>query len=130
MRLRNKNVLVYGLGKSGRAVVKVLREKGAYVSFYDENIEFYNFVGFEKNPYGQTYDFVVVSPGVKCLGNKLLEDFQRRKIPVLSELDFGFLLSKGKMIGITGTNGKTTITVFLSLWSPDSNNKSEPFLTG
>lgn len=113
MRLKNKNVLVYGLGKSGRAVVKVLREKGAYVSFYDENIEFYNFVGFEKNPYGQTYDFVVVSPGVKCLGNKLLEDFQRRKIPILSELDFGFLLSKGKMIGITGTNGKTTVSMLV-----------------
>ncbi len=111
MRLKNKNVLVYGLGRSGRAVITVLRENGAFVSFYDDNIDFLGYVGFEKNPFGKTYDFVVVSPGVKCIGNKLLEDFQRRNIPILSELDFGFLLCKGKVIGITGTNGKTTVSM-------------------
>ena len=111
MRLKNKNVLVYGLGKSGRAVINVLRENGALVSFYDDNIDFFGYVGFEKNPFGKIFDFVVVSPGVKCIGNKLLEDFKRRNIPILSELDFGFLLCKGRVIGITGTNGKTTVSM-------------------
>lgn len=108
MKLRNKHVFVYGLGESGRSVIKLLREKGAYVSFYDDNVDFYDYVGFERNPFEKKFDFVVLSPGVKCRANKILEDFDRRKIPVLSELDFGFLFCKGKIIAITGTNGKTT----------------------
>lgn len=111
MNLKNKNVLVYGLGDSGRAVIKVLRENNAYVSFYDDNLSFYDYVGFERDPFSKMYDFVVVSPGVKCLGNKLLENFAQKNILVMSELDFGYLMCKGRIVGITGTNGKTTTSM-------------------
>lgn len=108
MYLKNKKVLVYGLGQSGRAVAKVLKDNFAYVSLYDDDIRFFDQVGFDRDPYGKDYDFVVVSPGVVCRGNKLLEHFRKRNILILSELDFGYLLCRGKIVAITGTNGKTT----------------------
>ncbi len=111
MKLKNKKVLVYGLGDSGRAVIKILQEHMAHVSFYDENPEYWDYVGFVKNPMDKQFDFVVISPGIKCIGNTLLENFKERKIPVFSELDFAYLLSKGKLIAITGTNGKTTVSM-------------------
>lgn len=108
MKLKNKKVLVYGLGESGRAAIKLLREQKADVSFYDDNIDFFCYVGFERNPMSKHYDMAIVSPGIKCQGNALLQHLQADGTLVLSELDFGYLMSNGKVIGITGTNGKTT----------------------
>lgn len=108
MKLKNKQVLVYGLGASGRAVIKILQKEKAYVSFYDDNVEYFDYVGFERNPQDKKYDLVVVSPGIKVLNNKLLKHFREKNIPILSELDFAYLRAKGKIIAITGTNGKTT----------------------
>lgn len=111
MRLKNKKVLVYGLGDSGRAVINLLKEKKAQVSFYDDNVKFYEYIGFERHPQDKNYDFVIISPGIKCRGNKLLEVFSKKNIPVIAEIDFAYLLSKGKIIAITGTNGKTTVSM-------------------
>ncbi len=109
-RLRGKNVLVYGLATSGQSACKLLHDKGACVSMYDDENKFSSFYSFEKNPTIKKFDLVVVSPGVKVLGNKLIAYFLINKIPIISELDLGFLFCKGKVIGITGTNGKTTVT--------------------
>jgi len=111
MKFKCKNVLVYGLGDSGRAVIKILREKQAFVSFFDDNIKYWDYVGFEREPQNKNYDLVIISPGIKCLDNPLLQVFKEKKIPVISELDFAYLLSKGKIIAITGTNGKTTVSM-------------------
>lgn len=113
MRLKNKKVLVYGLGSSGRAVIKILQSHMAHVSFFDEDPKFWDYVGFVRNPMDKQFDFVILSPGIKVLGNSLLEDFKKRNIPVFSELDFAFLLSKGKIVAITGTNGKTTVSMLV-----------------
>ncbi len=111
MRLKNKKILVLGLGESGRAVIKLCISKGAHVSFYDDNLKFYDYVGFERYPLEHRYDFVIVSPGIKVKGNTLLEKLKEKNKVVLSELDFAYLQSKGKIIGITGTNGKTTVSM-------------------
>ena len=111
MKLKNKKVLVFGLGDSGRAVVKVLKNKGAHISFYDDDIKYFDHVGFERNPEKQDWDLVVVSPGVKCRGNLLLQRLEEKKTPIISELDFAYLHSKGKIVAITGTNGKTTVSM-------------------
>jgi len=108
MRFKGKHVLVYGLGDSGRAVSKILKEKGAVVSLFDDDLKYLEYVGFERNPYDKFFDLVVLSPGIKIIGNKLLEHFDSHRIPVISEIDFGYMLAKGKIIAITGTNGKTT----------------------
>lgn len=111
MRLKNKKVLVYGLGDSGRAVIKLLKKHNAYVSFYDDNIKFYEYVGFERSPQNENWDLVVMSPGIKCLDNPLLKIFEEKNIPVISELDLAYLFCKGKIVAITGTNGKTTVSM-------------------
>lgn len=111
MKFKNKKILVYGLGDSGRAALKLLKNQNAYVSFYDDNIKYYEYVGFEREPQNQHYDLVVISPGIKCQGNVLLQEFEKKNIPVISEIDLAYLLAKGKIVAITGTNGKTTVSM-------------------
>ena len=110
IRLKGKNVLVYGMGISGQSACKLLHDKGACVSVYDDEGRFTNYFNYQKNPLLVKYDLVVVSPGIKVIGNQLISHFIAKKTRVISELDLGFLFSKGKVIGITGTNGKTTVT--------------------
>lgn len=110
IKLKGKNVLVYGMGISGQAACKLLHEKGACVSIYDDENRFSNIFNYEKEPLQKKYDFVVVSPGIKVIGNGLISHFLMNNTPVISELDLGYLFSKGRIIGITGTNGKTTTT--------------------
>ena len=110
MNLRGKNVLVYGMASSGQCACKLLHEKGSCVSIYDDEDKFASFYSFVKNPTIKKFDLVVVSPGIKVLGNKLISFFLVNNVPVISELDLGFLFSKGNIIAITGTNGKTTVT--------------------
>lgn len=110
MKVSGKKILVYGMGLSGQAVCKLLHSKGACVSFYDDENRFGTFFNFDKSPTQSQYDMVVVSPGVKVIGNKLISHFIINKTPIFSELDIGYLFGKGKFVGITGTNGKTTVT--------------------
>lgn len=110
IRLKGKRVLVYGLGISGQSACKLLHEQGACVSIYDDENRFSNFYSYEKEPLTKQYDLVVVSPGIKVLGNQIISHFIVSKTPIISELDLGYLFSKGTIIGITGTNGKTTVT--------------------
>lgn len=110
MKLKNKHVLVYGLGDSGRAAVKLLKNLNAHVSFYDDNIKYFDYIGFEREP-KQNWALVVVSPGIKVQKNELLQWFFESGVPVISELDLGYLYCKGKIVAITGTNGKTTVSM-------------------
>ncbi len=110
LKLRGKNVLVYGMGASGQSAARLLHQNGACVSIYDDENKFSSFYSYEKSPTLNKFDLVVVSPGIKVRGNDLISFFIANKIPVISELDLGFLFCKGKVIGITGTNGKTTVT--------------------
>ena len=110
MQIKGKKVLVYGLGISGQAVSKLLHEKGAFVSIYDDENRFSNVYSFCKDPLTKDFDLVVISPGIKMIDNEIVSHFIQKKTPILSELDIGYLFCKGKIIGITGTNGKTTVT--------------------
>lgn len=110
LNLKGKKVLVYGMGISGQASSKLLHDNGACVSIYDDEERFANTFNYEKNPMLKRYDLVVVSPGIKVLGNALISHFIMTKTQIISELDLGFLFCKGKVLGITGTNGKTTVT--------------------
>ena len=128
MKLKNKKVLVYGLGESGRAAIKLLKEQKAEVSFYDDNIDFFSYIGFEREPQRKHFDIAIVSPGIKCQGNLLLQHLQADGTLILSELDFGYLMSKGRVIGITGTNGKTTTCMLVYKLLKNSGYKT--FLCG
>ena len=110
INLKGKKVLVYGMGISGQSACKILHDHGACVSFFDDENRFSNVFNFEKEPLFKKYDLVVVSPGIKVRGNQLIAHFLISGTKVISELDLGFLLSRGQIIAITGTNGKTTVT--------------------
>ena len=102
--------MVYGMASSGQSAASLLHEEGACVSIYDDGNKFSSFYSYEKSPTLKQFDLVVVSPGIKVRGNDLISFFVQNGTQVISELDLGFLHCKGKVIGITGTNGKTTVT--------------------
>ncbi len=110
LKLKGKKVLVYGMGISGQSASKLLHDEGACVSIYDDENRFSNIFNFEKNPFMKNFDLIVVSPGIKLIGNQLIAHFTMNGTPIISELDLGYLLTKSTIIAITGTNGKTTVT--------------------
>ncbi len=106
--LKGKKVLVYGMGRSGQAASKLLHSLGACVSIYEDEKNERGLFCFDEQPLLHYYDFVVVSPGICVRGNQILSTLAAKKIPIVSELDLGSRYCKGKIIAITGTNGKTT----------------------
>ncbi len=116
----NKKMIVVGLGKSGLAAYELLKEEGADVILYDGNEE-YNGVRPEAELYlgkdypkelFQTADYAVFSPGVP-LEIELADFFRAADIPILGEIELAYRLDQGQVIGITGTNGKTTTTTLM-----------------
>lgn len=107
---KGKNVLVYGMGRSGQAACKLLHSLDACVSVYDDDKKYAHMFCFDEKPLEKDYDLVVVSPGIKVIKNALIEGFISKNINIISELDLGFTFTKGRIIAVTGTNGKTTVT--------------------
>ncbi|MFL5318051.1 MAG: UDP-N-acetylmuramoyl-L-alanine--D-glutamate ligase [Myxococcaceae bacterium] len=121
--LRGKNVVVYGLGKSGLGAVRLLNREGARVRVVDSKSpeEVRTALGDLKAEVGapevstlSSADLVVVSPGVP-LSNPELVAARQKGVPVWGEveLSYRFLASRSpaaKFVGITGTNGKSTTT--------------------
>ncbi len=109
---KNKKCLVYGIGESGRSAIKLLNKFGAHIFFYDEDLNYANQIGYTDN-FDTKFDYCILSPGVKTKGNKIIEKLKENKTKILSELDFGYLFVKGKIIAVTGTNGKTTTCMLI-----------------
>jgi UDP-N-acetylmuramoylalanine--D-glutamate ligase len=101
--------LVYGLARSGRAAAERLTERGDEVVQVDRSLGNEGDVGLLDG-----VDVVVKSPGVP--GDvPLVRAARERGVPVWSEVELGFrLLPAGtRLVGVTGTNGKTTTTELL-----------------
>jgi UDP-N-acetylmuramoylalanine--D-glutamate ligase len=103
-------VLVYGLARSGQAVARRLNERGDDVVLADRTL------GNELElDLLDGVDVLVKSPGVP--GERPLVTIAReRGIPVWSEIELSWrlLLPEGtRLVGVTGTNGKTTTTELL-----------------
>ena len=120
--LRGRRVLVVGLLRSGNAAADALLALGAHVVGYDRDqtldvgrlrdlgVEVH--LGHEEEQLLQGIDLVVTSPGVP--GNApLIAGAHARAIPVWSELELGARILPNPLLGITGTNGKTTTTALL-----------------
>lgn len=127
MDFSNKNVLVYGTGISGVSAVSLLESVHAHVILYDENINLTKeqvqdkleensrakiILGALSEEVINTLDMVVLSPGVPT-DIPVVEGFQKRGIPVWGEIELAYRLSKGRVVAITGTNGKTTTTTLV-----------------
>ncbi len=123
MDLKKKKVVVMGAGKSGIAATKLLWEKGALPILFDENESLDREALSEKLQEAKAVIYagtlpkeemeeatlLVMSPGIP-VDTPFVEQFQERNIPVWGEVELAFFYSEGKVIAITGTNGKTTTT--------------------
>jgi UDP-N-acetylmuramoylalanine--D-glutamate ligase len=126
MDLYGMKILVVGLGKSGLAASRVLREKGAKVTACDIRTkeELGLLVGrltergvkvvpggYPLVTKGNT-DLVVTSPGIPRTVPPLVEA-EKLGIPIWGEMELAYQFSPAPFIGITGTNGKTTTTALI-----------------
>ncbi len=99
--LRRKRVLIYGKGLSGEAAARLCEKKGLNYKLVEDK-------DFTEETLNEI-DIVVVSPGIPFF-HPIFKLCKRRKIPVISEIDFASFFWEGKVIAITGTDGKSTTT--------------------
>lgn len=121
MNFKGKKITVVGLGKSGFAAAKFLNNEKAVVRVTEavekkevlENASYLRSLGIEVETGGHTEAFVsgsscvVTSPGVPK-HSPPLQWAKKKKIPVISEVELASLFCRGKIVAVTGSNGKTT----------------------
>ncbi len=117
-----ERVFVLGLGLSGVAASRLLRRRGIEVIASDRRAagalalqELAQDPGVElrlsdrSGELPEELDALVVSPGVG-LGHPLLREASTRGIPVIAEVELAYSFLEGTVVGITGSNGKSTTT--------------------
>lgn len=123
----NKKVLVLGLAKSGESAARLLDKLGAIVTVNDGK-------PFEENPAAQSlleegikvvtgghplelldedFELMVKNPGIRY-DNPMVVRALEKKISVITEVELAYLISEAPIIGITGSNGKTTTTTMIA----------------
>ncbi|MDE0105574.1 MAG: UDP-N-acetylmuramoyl-L-alanine--D-glutamate ligase [Bryobacterales bacterium] len=121
MRLKGRRALVLGLGKSGLAAVRFLVARGAVVEAADalaredlpiavaalDGLPVVAHFGGHPEALLARHDLIVPSPGVPW-DLPGLREARRRGATVCGELELAAAELRGRVIGITGTNGKTT----------------------
>jgi len=120
-----KRVLVVGLGASGRAAALLAKGRGAVVEATDlktrgdlgdaiRDLEqagvALHLGGHPEEPFVRA-DVVVVSPGVPAV--PFHEQLTARKAEVMAEVEFAWRFLEARVIGVTGSNGKSTVTSLL-----------------
>lgn len=120
--LHGKRVTVIGSGISGIAAAKLLKEHSVAVTIYDGNAQA-DVQEIEEKAGGgvaavcgewtevlsEGSDLLVVSPGVPT-DLPFLLDMKQKGVPIWGEVELAYRTAKGRLVGITGTNGKTTTT--------------------
>ena len=125
--LTGKRVLVFGTGISGIGAAKLLEKVQAEVILYDGNEKLCKEEIRKKLPKDSkceivlgklskelldNLDLAVMSPGVP-LDIPAVEQIKAADIPVWGEIELAYQMSRGTVLAITGTNGKTTTTALL-----------------
>jgi UDP-N-acetylmuramoylalanine--D-glutamate ligase len=125
VELLDKRVTVIGLGQSGLSAARLLVQKGARVTINDNRDELaLGERAVEARALGVTLDLgghdaerlsqnhlIVVSPGVPAL--PALQAAEARGVSVVSEIELASWFVQGTVVGITGTNGKSTVTTLI-----------------
>jgi len=125
LELKNKRVLVVGLGKSGLAAAHFLKTLGARVTVSDARpamliAELSELLeqGFsvEAGSHGlltfRRQDLIVVSPGVP-MSTPELKQVRAMGAHIIGELELGAQYLQGTVVAVTGSNGKTTTTTLI-----------------
>ena len=119
-----KKVVIVGAGKSGICAANLLTHAGADIILFESNIEadvdkikkdltnsenINIILGHLPSAVRRETDLLVLSPGVP-VDLAFINEMADNNIPVWGEIELAYAFSKGKIVGITGTNGKTTTT--------------------
>jgi len=112
-------VLVLGLARSGRAAVQALLAAGVAVVAHDANsaldlqgIDAETALGAWRDDLLDGVGLVVKSPGIPSQAEPVLAA-HAKGIPLVSEIELGAIMLPNPILGVTGTNGKTTTTALL-----------------
>jgi len=122
MNISGKKVTIIGAVRSGVGAAKLVKKLNGvpFVSDLSDESKLKNSISILKerginfetgNHSDRVYDcdLMVVSPGVPS-DAAVLKEGQKRKLKIISELEFAGSFCKGQVVAITGTNGKTTTT--------------------
>ena len=127
MKVADKKVLVFGSGISGIGAVHLLELEGANVVLYDGNDKLAEadvrakleegskaeiVLGAFPEQLLDELDLVVLSPGVPT-DLPIVKQMREKGIEIIGEIELAYTYSKGNVLAITGTNGKTTTTTLL-----------------
>jgi len=123
VELKNKRVLVVGLARTGVATALFCAARGAAVTATDSRNEAQigeavakmrdagvklELGGHKQSTFLQQ-DLIIPSPGVPA-DVPLLQGARAKSVAIWSEIELAYRFRQGKLIGITGSNGKTTTT--------------------
>lgn len=117
MQLNNLNIAVLGAGRSGRAAARLAMKHGARVCVFDasssidgwpEDIPLHT-AATEEDGRAFHADMVVISPGIET-DSPFVKSFGREGVETIGEMELACRFYHGRIIAITGTNGKTTTT--------------------
>lgn len=128
MELKDKNILIVGFGRSGRAAARYCLKRGAWLvitdlndktNFKDAMSEFdahrnrivYHLGNHDIKDF-ESADMVLVSPGVP-FDLKEIKAARNKGIPVICEMEIAVSQTKAPVIAISGTNGKSTTTTLI-----------------
>lgn len=126
MELKGKTVMVLGLARTGTETARFLVRHGAKVQVSDckneeelrgevealRGLPIRFLLGGEETAWLKEVDLFVASPGVPS-GNPLLQEAGKRGIEILSEIELASRFLDVPLIGVTGTNGKSTTTTLI-----------------
>lgn len=117
-----KQLAILGAGESGLGAALLAKREGYGVWVSDsgiisparKNALLEAGIGFEEGGHDEskilTSDLIIKSPGIPTKA-PMVKKAMEEGIPVIDELEFAYRFSAGKVIAITGTNGKTTTTL-------------------
>ena len=127
MELKDKKVLVAGSGKSGIAATDLLKRVGATVTIYDGNEKLVKedilsrlednsnvnvVLGDLSDEVINDTDLMILSPGI-AIDAPFVNKVRDAEVPIWGEVELAYIVGKGKLAAITGTNGKTTTTALV-----------------
>lgn len=125
MEVAGRHFVIVGMARSGRAAAEFLHGRGARVTLNDAKPEaglpeiaalrergMAVIAGEHPRELFESADCLVVSPGVPLAATPF-EWARRAGVPVIGEVELAARFLRGRLVGITGTNGKTTTTTLI-----------------
>ncbi len=123
MDIKGKRISVIGAGKSGLAVAELLAQESAKVLLSEvgvigerERVRLKELqIPYEQEGHSERVydaDFCVISPGIPPSAH-VVQAMQAKAVPLFSEIEIASLFCKARIVGITGTDGKTTTSTIV-----------------